>query len=103
MRLIRGWPPRLVGLVATLSVLTACSTPLVRPPAPPEPPSPAAAAPPPVSTASPVPNASAPVASGQVPWSDLRTRFAMQGCDYRPEVQRWARYYTRGTRAFSAS
>lgn len=27
----------------------------------------------------------------------------MQGCDYRPEVQRWARYYTRGTRAFSAS
>ena len=27
----------------------------------------------------------------------------MQGCDYRPEVQRWARYYTDDARAFVAS
>jgi membrane-bound lytic murein transglycosylase D len=27
----------------------------------------------------------------------------MQGCDYRPDVQRWARYYAQGGRAFVAS
>lgn len=37
------------------------------------------------------------------PWAYLRTTFAMQGCDYRPEVQRWARHYTQGSHAFVAS
>jgi len=95
---------RFVLHASALSLLAACSVPSVRPPAPTE------APPPPAAPASlifvpdlPLPDASVPIMADHSPWSDLRQRFAMQGCDYRPEVQRWARYYTQGTRAFSAS
>jgi membrane-bound lytic murein transglycosylase D len=37
------------------------------------------------------------------PWPRLRTRFAMQGCDYRPQVQYWVTVYTKDPRAFAAS
>jgi membrane-bound lytic murein transglycosylase D len=37
------------------------------------------------------------------PWPRLRSRFAMDGCDYRPQVVRWARIYTRSPRRFAAS
>lgn len=42
----------------------------------------------------------APVAS---PWDRLRTRFAMPGCEYSPQVQRWARTYTQGPDRFAAT
>jgi membrane-bound lytic murein transglycosylase D len=91
-------------LVGVLSLLAACSTPSLRPPAPVEPtPPPTTPASPPVAIEPAVPDASVPTAADHPPWSGLRERFAMQGCDYRPEVQRWARYYTQGARAFSAS
>ncbi|MDR2012231.1 MAG: transglycosylase SLT domain-containing protein [Rhodanobacter sp.] len=37
------------------------------------------------------------------PWPRLRTRFVMQSCDYRPQVQRWITMYTKDPRAFAAS
>ncbi len=37
------------------------------------------------------------------PWVRLRATFAMQGCAYRPEVQRWAAIYTKRPRQFAAS
>jgi membrane-bound lytic murein transglycosylase D len=37
------------------------------------------------------------------PWQRLRTRFAMTTCDYRPQVMRWARYYTSSPQRFAAS
>jgi membrane-bound lytic murein transglycosylase D len=37
------------------------------------------------------------------PWERLRTRFAMKTCDYRPQVMRWARYYTASPQRFAAS
>ena len=51
----------------------------------------------------PVTAAAAAASKDVSPWPRLRSRFAMHGCDYRPDVQRWARYYTKGTRAFTAS
>ncbi|HJT97991.1 MAG TPA: LysM peptidoglycan-binding domain-containing protein, partial [Rhodanobacteraceae bacterium] len=37
------------------------------------------------------------------PWSRIRDRFAMTGCDYRPQVMRWAKRYTASPRRFEAS
>lgn len=37
------------------------------------------------------------------PWERLRTRFAMPGCEYSPQVQRWARTYTQGPDRFAAT
>lgn len=90
-------------LGAGVAVLAACSTPALRPPAPSAPPSPAPPPPrvadlpmraPPLEKATEVPSS---------PWARLRARFAMQACDYHPGVQRWARSYARGARAFTAS
>lgn len=44
-----------------------------------------------------------PAEAADSPWPRLRRSFAMQGCDYRPEVQRWAQTYARGPRQFAAS
>ncbi|MEO5558698.1 MAG: transglycosylase SLT domain-containing protein [Dokdonella sp.] len=93
-----------LSLAASLLVLAACAAPPTRPvaSAPPATPAPPAA----VATPGVTPDdaaISAATAPDPSPWSRLRTRFAMQGCDYRPEVQRWARYYTHGARAFVAS
>ena len=48
----------------------------------------------------PLPPVAAPIAS---PWERLRTRFAMPGCEYSPQVQRWARTYTQGPDRFAAT
>ena len=48
----------------------------------------------------PMPTVAAPIAS---PWERLRTRFAMPGCEYSPQVQRWARTYTQGPARFAAT
>ncbi len=37
------------------------------------------------------------------PWSTLRAQFALQRCDYRPQVQHWVRAYTRSPRHFHAA
>jgi membrane-bound lytic murein transglycosylase D len=91
-------------LLGAILLLAACAAPPTRP----------VATPPPAVPASP-PLAATPdvrpddgvvptkTAADHSPWPRLRARFAMQGCDYRPEVQRWARYYTQGARAFVAS
>jgi len=73
--------------------LAACTnapqrpTPLAQPAAPPAPiepePAPPVAVPTPEST-----------------WTRLRAQFAMQRCDYRPQVQHWARTYTQSPRHF---
>jgi len=81
------------------ALLAACTTTPVREPAPL--PSAAPAAPiavPDVATAP-----SAPILANPSPWPRLRRSFAMQGCDYRPEVQHWARVYARGPRQFAAN
>ncbi|HEX4481909.1 MAG TPA: transglycosylase SLT domain-containing protein [Rudaea sp.] len=39
----------------------------------------------------------------QSPWIRLRRRMAMPGCDYSPEVRRWARAFTQSPAQFSAS
>lgn len=93
-------------LGAGVAVLAACSAPGVRPPAP-------SALPAPLPTQTPAPQvADVPTGAPSVsalaqvsasPWARLRTRFAMHGCDYQPGVQRWARHYARGSRAFEAS
>lgn len=87
-------------LGAGVALLAACSAPTLRPPAPaPSPPVPAP-------LVSDVPTPVQPIASppaARSPWARLRARFAMRGCDYRPDVQRWARSYAHGARAFRAS
>ncbi len=94
--LIRGRNALAALLTASLG---AC---VVQPPRPsPAPATPPASAP---MAAAPSPPAehSAPPAESPSPWVRLRARFAMQGCDYRPQVQRWAQVYTRSPRHFSA-
>ncbi len=94
------------GLLATLLLLfAACTTPPVRPPAPvpSDAPTSTPTAPVVMSVAPPSDESSPAPAADVSPWAYLRTTFAMQGCDYRPEVQRWARYYTQGSSAFVAS
>ena len=39
----------------------------------------------------------------QSPWERLRKRMAMPGCDYSPDVRRWARTFTQSPAQFSAS
>jgi membrane-bound lytic murein transglycosylase D len=39
----------------------------------------------------------------QSPWERLRRRMAMPGCDYSPDVRRWARTFTQSPAQFSAS
>lgn len=95
-------------LGAVIALMTACATPSTRPPTPPSTPALASPAPPSApSTASPkdspAADASASLVATLSPWPRLRQRFAMKGCDYRPEVQRWARYYTQNPRLFSTS
>ena len=81
-------------------LLGACATPPTRPPQ-------VLPAPPPVETAIPAvePVAALPPADAMPasPWVRLRASFAMQGCAYRPEVQRWAAIYTKRPRQFAAS
>ncbi|MFC4821726.1 transglycosylase SLT domain-containing protein [Dokdonella ginsengisoli] len=90
-------------LGAGVAVLAACSAPVLRPPVPAPPPSPAP--PPPRVADVPIraPSLDGATAAPESPWARLRSRFAMQACDYRPGVQRWARSYARGSRAFTAS
>ncbi|HEY6941679.1 transglycosylase SLT domain-containing protein [Dokdonella sp.] len=91
---------RSVLLGGGILLLGACATPPTRTPQP-SAPSPVA----PVVVAPPTPPAPppAPVAEQRSTWGRLRSLFAMQGCDYAPGVQRWARAYTRSPRAFVAS
>ncbi|MEO7325899.1 MAG: transglycosylase SLT domain-containing protein [Dokdonella sp.] len=88
-------------MVASVLLLAACASPSMRPVAssPPTAPTPSAPAVTPQDEA----EVAAAIPPDHSPWQRLRKRFAMQGCDYRPEVQRWARYYTHGARAFVAS
>lgn len=94
-----------IGLLgAGVAVLAACSTPAVRAPAPAAVPPPALPSPPRTDPApAQTPAAQAASRTPASPWTRLRARFAMQACDYRPGVQRWARSYARGSRAFAAS
>jgi membrane-bound lytic murein transglycosylase D len=95
---------RALGLAALAALLAACSTaperpampaPVIEPPLPPAPASPA-----PPEIAPPEPHAGVAITS---PWQSIRESFAMKGCDYRPQVARLARYYTRSPRRFAAS
>lgn len=89
----------LPGLAAAL--LVGCATPPVREPAAPQPAPPVVPAVADITTKPKPPSEVAEVSDS--PWPRLRRRFAMQGCDYRPEVQRWAQFYTRSPRQFAAS
>jgi len=93
---------RVALLGAAGSLLAACVAPAPRPPA---------AAPAPITVPAPsvtdiapaAPGLAPPGEPGDSPWPRLRQRFAMQRCDYRPQVVRWANYYTKAPRQFSAS
>lgn len=89
-------------LGAGLAVVAACSAPAPRPapPAPVAPPPRPAPADPVLPQALPPPVAEAAEPS---PWQRLRSRFALQGCDYRPAVQRYANLYTKNPRPFTAA
>lgn len=98
---------RALTLAALAATLAACSTaperpavsaPKIEPPPPPA--APVVEPPPSAETAPPAPRASVEIAS---PWPALRASFAMKGCDYRPQVLRLARYYTKSPRHFTAS
>ena len=84
-----------------LLLLAACAAPPTRPPQVPSPVPPVETPAPAVATQPPP----APAASAQERslWGRLRSLFAMQGCDYSPGVQRWAKAYTQSPRGFSAS
>lgn len=85
-------------------LLAACSLPAPRPPLPSPSPAPTPTPARPEATP-PAPTAPAKVAAPALasPWQRLRDRFELQGCDYRPEVARRAREYTRSPRHFAAS
>jgi peptidoglycan lytic transglycosylase D len=99
---------RQAALACALAALAACTTepprkalpapPIVPPPPPPAAPPAPQAAPPATETASSPPH-NAPLA----PWPRIRARLAMTGCDYRPQVMRWAKRYTASPRRFEAS
>ncbi|MEO6688004.1 MAG: transglycosylase SLT domain-containing protein [Dokdonella sp.] len=95
---------RSASLGAGLLLMAACASPPTRPIASSTPVAPVLPAQSTTAESAPA-GIAAPVAIApeHSPWPRLRARFAMQGCDYRPEVQRWARYYTHGARAFVAS
>jgi len=93
-----------VALIGTgTCLLAACAAPSPRPPAPA--PTPIAAPAPAVADIG--PPAAAPVVPpgepSDSPWPRLRQHFAMQRCDYRPQVIRWANTYTKTPRQFAAS
>ena len=90
---------RTAWLSAGVLFLAACATPPHRPPA--LAPSPPMATAPSGGIAQPAPSAQSTATIS--PWKRLRARFAMQGCDYRPEVQHWARSYTRNPQRFAAN
>ena len=90
---------RLLLLCGGLLLLAACATPPRRVPEAPPTPVPAPVVPPSIPA---TPTTEVPVAETS-PWSRLRPLFAMQGCDYSPGVQRWARSYTQSPRGFAAS
>ncbi len=86
----------LAGAGAVL--LGACAMPPARQSAPPVP----APVPAPIAvTPQPPPAVIAPAPVDVSPWPRLRGRFAMRGCDYRPEVRREARRYTRYASGFT--
>lgn len=93
-------PARAALPVALALLLTACATPPMRSTQAPPPVAPTAATVPAIDPAKTVPEQDATAAS---PWVRLRASFAMRGCDYRPEVQRWATIYTKRPRQFAAS
>ncbi|HEY0230241.1 MAG TPA: hypothetical protein VGC55_03220, partial [Dokdonella sp.] len=90
-------------LGAAGGLLAACVAPSPRPSMPA--PAPVAAPAPSVADIAPAaaPALSPPGEPSDSPWPRLRQRFAMQRCDYRPQVVRWANYYARAPRQFSAS
>ncbi len=96
----RAAPVRAALPVALALLLAACATPPLRTTQAPPPPVSAAATVPTMDHIKAAPEEDATAAS---PWVRLRASFAMQGCDYRREVQRWAAIYTKRPRQFSAS
>ena len=97
---------RAPALALLFALVGACSMQPPRPapeaPAPPAPPPPEAKPPP---APAPVPE-SAPESHpvGVIsPWQRIRDRMAMKGCEYRPQVMRWAKRYTASPRRFAAS
>jgi membrane-bound lytic murein transglycosylase D len=95
---------RALTLAVAAALLAACSTapersaipaPTIEPPSP----VPPATTPPPANIVPPEPHANVEITS---PWQTLRDRFAMKGCDYRPQVMRWARRYTASPWHFTA-
>ncbi|MEP7043859.1 MAG: transglycosylase SLT domain-containing protein [Dokdonella sp.] len=94
-----------VALLATgISLLAGCAAPSPRPsPAPA--PAPVAPLAPTVADIAPAaaPAVTSPDVPANSPWPRLRQRFVMQRCDYRPQVMRWANYYSKSPRQFRAS
>jgi membrane-bound lytic murein transglycosylase D len=90
-------------LICVLTLmLSACTTTTPRPSAPASPHEAAARSP--ISAANaPAPDVAALQETNVSPWSRLRARFAMQDCDYRPQVQHWVMVYTKDPRTFAAS
>lgn len=86
--------------VALTLLLAACATSGQRSEQAPSAPPPTAATIPAVEPVAALPAADTTPAS---PWVRLRANFAMQGCAYRPEVQRWAVIYTKRPSQFAAS
>jgi membrane-bound lytic murein transglycosylase D len=85
-----------------LLLLAACATPPTRAPQVPPPAVPTPETPASTPSPSPPPTTST-SAEERSTWGRLRSLFAMQGCDYSPGVQRWAKAYTQSPRAFVAS
>jgi len=82
-------------IAATFALALAACAPAPQRPAS-VPPSPA---PPPVPVLPAKNEPPAPIAkTPESPWPRLRARFAMQRCDYRPQVQHWVRAYTQSPR-----
>ncbi len=94
---------RLCAIGAAATLLAACSaqpprpSPPVSAASPPAPAPTAALAPPPVAAST------APANAVRSPWERMRRRFALDGCDYRPQVEQLARAYTRSPHHFEAS
>lgn len=97
---VAAWQ-RWTGLLGLTLFLAACSTPPVRPPLQ-SAPTIAPAAVVPVAEEAPR-NKPVRDTDPSSPWVRLRQRFALPGCDYRPEVEQWARRYTQHPRRFAAT
>ena len=109
---VRDWRlAALGGSCCTLGVacltLVACSTAPQRPLATTAPSPPIMIEQPPASSPLPTAPATTAVPSDAAvirsPWIRLRQRMAMPGCDYSPQVRRWARTFTQSPAQFSAS